>query len=101
MLDKAPTPPATLQMARRIGRERGLRYVYTGNIHDPAGQTTYCHGCGTALIKRDWYDLIGWQLTADGRCASCDAACPGVFEARPGRWGRRRAPMRISAEAWT
>src|SRR5262249_16381736 len=40
MRDKPPTPPATLRMARGIGRRQGLRYVYTGNIHDPDRQNT-------------------------------------------------------------
>jgi pyruvate formate lyase activating enzyme len=97
MQDTPPTPPATLRMARRIGTEQGLRYVYTGNIHDPGGQSTYCHACGDTLVQRDWYDLSGWNLTPDGRCESCGAACAGVFERRPGRWGRRRAPVSIAA----
>ncbi len=97
MRDTPPTPPATLQLARHIAQERGLRYVYTGNIHDPEGQSTYCHACQAALIGRDWYDLTRWNLTSDGRCGSCGAACPGVFESRPGRWGRRRAPIRMAA----
>jgi pyruvate formate lyase activating enzyme len=41
-----PTPPATLSRARRIARDAGLHYVYTGNVHDPEGGTTYCPGCG-------------------------------------------------------
>src|SRR5207249_746620 len=61
MLDTPPTPPQTLRLARRIAIEAGLRYVYTGNIHDEAGQSTYCHGCGATLIGRDWYDLTGWN----------------------------------------
>jgi pyruvate formate lyase activating enzyme len=96
MQDTPPTPPSTLRMARRIGGEHGLRYVYTGNIHDPAGQSTYCHACGDALVQRDWYDLSGWNLTPDGHCENCGAACAGVFERAPGRWGRRRAPVRIA-----
>jgi pyruvate formate lyase activating enzyme len=52
MLETPPTPPATLRMARRIGKEIGLRYVYTGNVHDPEGQSTYCHGCKAVLIGR-------------------------------------------------
>src|SRR5438034_81983 len=68
MLDKPPTPPATLHLARRIARDLGLRYVFTGNIHDPDGQSTYCHHCGELLIGRDWYDLTAWKLDADGRC---------------------------------
>ena len=46
MLDVPPTPPQTLTRARRIALAGGLRYVYTGNVHDAAGQSTYCHGCG-------------------------------------------------------
>jgi len=99
MLDKQPTPRATLDMARRIGREQGLRYVYTGNIHDPAGQSTYCDACGTVLIGRDWYDLNEWNLTADGRCQSCAVFCAGVFDGAPGQWGRRRQAIRIPASA--
>jgi pyruvate formate lyase activating enzyme len=98
MRDKPPTPPATLHMARRIGREAGLRYVYTGNIHDPAGQTTYCHGCDAALIGRDWYDLTTWALTPEASCRVCGIPCAGVFEARHGHWGRRRQPVLIAAQ---
>jgi pyruvate formate lyase activating enzyme len=101
MRDTPPTPPDTLRQARRIGLEQGLRYVYTGNIHDPAGQSTYCHGCGAKLIGRDWYDLDGWRLTPDGRCRECGAACAGVFETAPGRWGRRRQSIEVQALAAT
>ena len=95
MLDTPPTPPATLRTARRIAMEAGLRYVFTGNLHDPEGQATYCHACGALLIGRDWYDLTAWTLTAEGRCAACGTPCPGVFEARPGNWGRRRARIAV------
>jgi pyruvate formate lyase activating enzyme len=95
MRDKPPTPPETLRHARRIAREMGLRYVFTGNIHDPAGQSTYCHGCDAVLIGRDWYDLITWNLTGDGRCRDCGTACAGVFEDKHGRWGRRRQAVTV------
>ncbi len=97
MLDKPHTPPATLSRARRIALDHGLRYVYTGNVHDVAGGSTYCHGCGVLLIARDWYELGAWGLTHDGRCRSCGTPCAGVFEGPPGRWGRRRQPVRLSA----
>jgi pyruvate formate lyase activating enzyme len=97
MRDTPATPPATLRMARQIGRAAGLRYVYTGNIHDPAGQTTYCHTCSAPLIGRDWYDLGVWNLTADGRCGDCGTRCAGVFEPRAGRWGRRRQAIAVGA----
>jgi len=95
MLDKPPTPPATLRQARRIACEIGLRYVFTGNIHDPAGQSTYCHGCRELLIGRDWYDLTAWNLDGAGRCRQCGTACAGVFQDRPGNWGRRRQMIRV------
>jgi pyruvate formate lyase activating enzyme len=97
MLDKPPTPPSTLRMAREIARKAGLRHVFTGNVHDPEGQSTYCHACNTVLIGRDWYEMTAWALTADGRCSHCGAACPGVFEPRPGRWGAKRRPVRVEA----
>jgi pyruvate formate lyase activating enzyme len=80
-------------MARRIAMKNGIRYAYTGNVHDPEGGSTFCHQCGQTLIRRDWYELSGWNLTTDGRCRSCGAAWAGVFEAGPGRWGARRIPV--------
>ena len=95
MLDTPPTPPATLRNARRIARAAGLRYVFTGNVHDPDGGATYCHVCDATLIGRDWYDLTAWTLTADGRCGACGTPCAGVFEGRHGNWGRRRRPITV------
>ena len=54
-------PAAYAQMFYAMSR--GLRYVYTGNVHDEATQTTWCHGCGAALIGRDWHEITGWGLT--------------------------------------
>jgi pyruvate formate lyase activating enzyme len=96
MRDRPPTPPSTLCMARAIARARGLRYVYTGNVHDPEGGTTFCHACGTALVVRDWYEILEWRLTDDGRCPACGAACAGVFDGPPGGWGARRLPVRLN-----
>jgi pyruvate formate lyase activating enzyme len=93
MMDKVHTPPGTLGRARAIARKNGLRYVYTGNVRDPEGGSTWCHACGALLVGRDWYDLIAWRLADDGCCEACGAACAGVFDARPGRWGRRRQPV--------
>ena len=95
MLDKPATPASTLCLARHLARDAGLHYVFTGNTHDEEGQSTYCHLCKARLIGRDWYDLTGWNLTADGRCTACGTPCAGVFEGRPGTWGRRRRPMRV------
>jgi pyruvate formate lyase activating enzyme len=93
MLDREPTPPATLSRARRIAIKNGVRYAYTGNVRDALGAGTYCHHCGATLIGRDGYTLNAWNLDAEGACARCGTACPGVFEAKPGTWGSRRQPV--------
>jgi pyruvate formate lyase activating enzyme len=95
MLDTPPTPKATLTQAREIARAAGLRYVYTGNVHDEPGQSTYCPGCGARVIGRDWYRITRWRLTPDGTCADCGTRVAGLFEPEPGIWGPRRAPVRI------
>lgn len=94
MRNKNATPAATLRLARDIAKQAGLHFVYTGNIHDKAGQSTYCHHCGQILIGRDWYELTDWNLAA-GRCSGCGAACPGLFNDSPGQWGAKRAAVSI------
>jgi pyruvate formate lyase activating enzyme len=96
MMDVPHTPPATLTRAREWGIRNGLRYVYTGNVHDRAGSSTWCPGCGALLMERDWYELGAWGLTGDGRCAACGWQVPGRFEGPPERWGRRRVPVRLA-----
>ena len=95
MLDRPPAAPETLTRARRIAMGNGIRYAYIGNVHDPEGDSTYCHGCGQKLIGRDWYLLSDWNLTDDGHCRSCGTACAGRFEGPPGHWGRRYLPVRL------
>jgi pyruvate formate lyase activating enzyme len=94
--DRPSTPAETLTRARVIALAAGLRYVYTGNVHDREGQTTYCHACGATLIERDWYELGAWHLE-NGCCARCGEPCAGVFEERPGTWGSKRLPVRMAA----
>lgn len=96
MLDIPQTPAATLSRARDIAMQAGLRYVYTGNVHDKKGGSTYCQQCGELLIERDWYELGRWALDSKGACKNCGCSLPGVFEARPGSWGAQRLPLFIS-----
>ncbi len=97
MRDKSPTPPKTLMAARQIALKNGVRYAYTGNVHDEAGGSTYCHQCGIKLIGRDWYELHDWNLDDSGHCRACGTRCAGAFAGPPGNWGRRRLPVRMSA----
>ena len=55
MRDVPPTPPATLARGRRIARDAGLRFVYTGNVHDDGeGGTTYRASAATGSGSVWW-----------------------------------------------
>lgn len=95
MLDVPPTPSATLRAARATALDAGLHFVYTGNVHDPSCETTHCHQCGRALIERDWYQILAYRLTEDGRCPDCGTAVRGRFGASVGTWGRRSLPIHV------
>jgi pyruvate formate lyase activating enzyme len=94
MLDKPHTPPATLTRARDIARSKGLHYVYTGNVHDSEGGSTWCPGCGELLIERDWFELGQWNIV-EGNCRFCECAIAGRFEREAGSWGARRVAVRL------
>ncbi len=95
MRDVPATPAATLTRARRIAMDNGVRYAYTGNVRDEAGQSTYCRRCGRLIIGRDGYRITAWALDAAGACRACATACAGTFAEQPGDWGERRRPVRL------
>ena len=96
MMDIPSTPPSTLTMARDIAMKAGVRYAYVGNVHNRDADSTWCHKCGELLIERDWYELGKWNLDAEGCCKSCGTKVAGVFEAKPGNWGAKRLPVRMT-----
>jgi len=96
MRDIPPTPPATLTRARSIAIDSGLHYVYTGNVHDSEGGSTYCPGCHQRVIERDWYQLGEWQMDKKGHCSNCGSAIAGRFASKPGEWGVKRVPIQIA-----
>ena len=91
MRDLPPTPPEEVRRARDLARGEGLRYVYTGNVRDPDGQTTFCPSCGEAVIERDWHAVTAVRLRGSA-CAACGAKIAGCFEAgaTPSSGRRRR-----------
>jgi pyruvate formate lyase activating enzyme len=93
MMDVPPTPPATLTRARDIALKAGLHYVYTGNVHDTTGGTTFCPSCQEPLIVRDWYRIDDYRLTPDGRCPHCGNTIAGRFGAFSHPFGNRRIPV--------
>ena len=96
MLDVPPTPAATLRRARNIALQAGLRHVYTGNVHDPEGGTTFCPSCHAKLIVRDWYDILDYRLTDDGHCPDCGTEIAGRFGQYHGSFGNRRIPIQVT-----
>ena len=95
MTDIPPTPFSTLTRARDIAVKNGIRYAYTGNVHDKAGESTYCHKCGEILIGRDWYTLSDWNIDESGNCMKCGTPVAGRFNSAPGTWGSKRLTIQI------
>jgi pyruvate formate lyase activating enzyme len=78
-LQLSPTPPSTIARARDIARSCGVKFVYTGNLSDPAGENTWCPACGGLLLERGGYE-IGRRYLNGNRCGWCDDEIPGEFE---------------------
>lgn len=93
MLDRLSTPPDTLTRARSIALKNGLNYVYTGNVHDENGGSTYCPACKKKVIGRNWFQITAWKLNSNGQCAFCDHQIAGMYDPQPGNWGARRQPV--------
>ena len=79
LLNLPPTPIATLDRAREFAMDRGLRYVYVGNVPGHAGNHTYCPGCGRVVLRRDNFFVVENNLK-NGRCGFCARAIAGVWQ---------------------
>ncbi len=99
MMSTPHTPAATLTRAREIALAAGLHFVYTGNVRDLEGDTTYCPRCANPVIRRDWYAILDYRLDDTGHCKHCGHQLPGVFSGPAGKWGRTRQPVRLAAFA--
>ena len=80
LLTLPPTPPQTLFRAREMAMSAGLRYVYTGNIDDPAGQSTHCPQCGQTVIFRNRYVVDEYEIDEESCCKYCGQSIAGCFE---------------------
>ena len=97
MTDIGATPATTLTRAREIGQLAGLNYVYTGNVHDAKGGSTYCPACEKVVIERDWYRIGGYHVRPDGSCDFCGTPINGRFGKFEKPFGNRRIPVRLAA----
>ena len=100
MTDRNRTPHETLLKAHEIARKAGLNYVYVGNVNDGDNQSTYCPECRALLIERHWYQLGQYNMKGH-QCGACGTSIAGHFDDKPGVWGQRRLPVRISDYAAT
>lgn len=99
LLDVPATPIATLRRARRIAIESGMHYVYTGNVHNWEGDTTWCPGCGQPVIRRDWYEILAYDVDENGHCGHCGTAIAGRYGPMVSAFGSRRIPVRMHEPA--
>jgi pyruvate formate lyase activating enzyme len=94
-LDAPATPAEILRRARQIALDAGLHYVYTGNVHDRAGDASYCPSCGKPVVERDWYEILSYTLDDTGHCQHCSTAIAGRFGHFGKPFGARRIPVRL------
>jgi pyruvate formate lyase activating enzyme len=73
-----PTPVETLERAREVALEEGMRFVYMGNVPDHPGNHTTCPVCGQTLIVRQGFSVTEYHLRG-GTCAYCGEPIPGVW----------------------
>jgi pyruvate formate lyase activating enzyme len=83
----SPTPIKTLETAKGIAREEGLKYVYIGNVPGHKGENTYCPHCYKLLVRRIGYQVwdnnLSYTLIGDkrvARCKFCAAEIAGVWK---------------------
>ncbi len=79
MLDVPPTSLQLLLEAEVIGRKKGLRYIYLGNVAKESN--TYCPNCDMVLIRRIGFNVLENYLTInDGRCPNCNFEVRGIWK---------------------
>lgn len=95
MTDVPSTPAETLMGARQIALGEGLNHVYTGNIHDQEGESTYCPRCRHPLIVRDWHRVLSYELNDQGGCPKCGTVIAGAFKPLSRAFGHGRVPAYV------
>lgn len=77
-MDSILTPLDTMERAKEIGVQAGLKYVYLGNV--PMRTDTVCSGCGSVLVKRtDFGAGVNKIFFSDNRCVKCGNFVEGVW----------------------
>jgi hypothetical protein len=69
---------ASLHRATEIGKQSGLKYVYSGNVPGDEGESTYCSNCRNRLIERHGFNVVSTNLTGN-KCSKCGTELEGIF----------------------
>lgn len=72
------TPVSTLEKAREIALEAGVKHAYIGNVPGHSGENTYCHACRRLLLERRGFSVSGNHIV-NGGCEYCGEKIPGVW----------------------
>ena len=78
MLNIPVTPVSSLHRAVEVGKQAGLKYVYSGNVPGDEGENTNCFHCGNLLIERYGFRILSINLRGN-KCSKCGTALEGVF----------------------
>jgi pyruvate formate lyase activating enzyme len=78
-LDSTATPLGTLERAAQIGADKGLKFIYVGNVRDTNRMNTHCPACGETVLRRGIMTLLGTSIK-DGACGACGTKLPIIFE---------------------
>jgi len=74
-----PTPIETLERARQIALDCGLKYVYIGNVPGNPAENTYCPKCKNVIIDRTGFTVSKVNII-DGKCKFCAERISGVWD---------------------
>jgi len=78
MPDGRQTPLETLRRACELGKQAGLKHVYSGNVPGQADESTHCPSCGTTVIERLGFAVRSVRLQ-NGACPDCGETIKGVW----------------------
>lgn len=74
-----PTPVKTLEEARKIAADTGIRYAYIGNVPGHKYNSTYCPACRNNIISRTHFAVHKVNIK-NSKCSFCGNRIPGLWE---------------------
>ncbi len=78
LTDIPPTPMESILRAVELGRDAGLKFVYSGNTPYGEYENTNCPKCGLTLVERVGYSIYKKDISS-GTCPECSTRIEGFF----------------------